>query len=112
MQQDPTGGRPMTSNRGAGFTSAPNRKFDPLSRSGGGALGANGGMLAKKADATAEEQAKDMERKVHALLEESAALAVKGDAANGGCAGQGCVCGGGGSTSMRGERGWRLGVWR
>ncbi len=80
MQQDPSMARPMTSNRGAGFTSAPNKKFDPLNRSMGSTLGSStGSALAKKGDATSEEQARDMERKVHELLEESAILCSKGD---------------------------------
>lgn len=80
MQQDPSMARPMTSNRGAGFTSAPNKKFDPLNRSMGSTLGSStGSALAKKGDATSEEQARDMERKVHELLEESAILGSKGD---------------------------------
>lgn len=70
-------GRPMTSNRGAGFSSVPNKKFDPLNQSRGGGGGA---MLQKKTDASEEEQTKDMEKKVHLLLEESSAAAVKGDA--------------------------------
>lgn len=37
------------------------------------------GLLAKKADTTPDEQTKDMEKKVHALIEESAKLQQKGD---------------------------------
>ena len=70
----------MTSNRGAGFSSVPNRKFDPLGQSRGAAGGA---VLTKKTDATSEEQAREMEKKVHELLEESALLCFKGDPANG-----------------------------
>ncbi|KAG2490865.1 hypothetical protein HYH03_010783 [Edaphochlamys debaryana] len=74
--------RPMTSNRGAGFTSAPNKKFDPLNRSMGSTLGSSaaGALLAaKKGDTTPEEQARAMEKTVHELLEKSAADAVKSD---------------------------------
>jgi intraflagellar transport protein 88 len=82
MQQDPSQARPMTSNRGAGFTSAPNKRFDPLNRSTGSALGGSGGgnlLIARKADSTPEEQARALEKAVHELLEKSAVDAVKGD---------------------------------
>lgn len=78
----------MTSNRGAGFSSVPNKKFDPMNRSGGSTLGSNA-VLSKKADATAEEQARDLEKKVHELIEETAALCAKGDFATGGARGAG-----------------------
>jgi len=71
-------GRPMTSNQGAGYSSAPARgRFDPMqgaARSGGAAA------LQKKSDSSPEEHCKDMERKVHVLLEESAIAAAGGDA--------------------------------
>lgn len=55
----------------------------PACRSGAAASG----VLAKKADATAEEQARDMEKKVHALIEESAKLQQKADTNAGGWVG-------------------------
>lgn len=73
-----TGGRPMTSNRGAGFSSAPNKKFDPLNQGKSG-MSMGSTMLNKAKDATPEEQAKDMDKKVHELLEESANLCAAGD---------------------------------
>nr|AAG37228.1 intraflagellar transport particle protein IFT88 [Chlamydomonas reinhardtii] len=82
MQQDPSLARPMTSNRGAGFTSAPNKKFDPLNRSMGSTLGSSGGgamLVARKGDTSPEEQARGMEKTVHELLEKSAADAAKND---------------------------------
>ncbi|EFJ48487.1 hypothetical protein VOLCADRAFT_101916 [Volvox carteri f. nagariensis] len=80
--QDPSMARPMTSNRGAGFTSAPNKKFDPLNRSMGTTLGSTGGatiLATRKGDVTPEEQARNLEKTVHELLEKSAADCVKGD---------------------------------
>jgi hypothetical protein len=86
----------MTSNRGAGFSSAPRAgsagRFDPLGAGagrsplaaggGGGGGGAAGG--GKKAEASPEEAARDMERRVHALLEESAAAHARGEEQQGG----------------------------
>jgi hypothetical protein len=79
----------MTSNRGAGFSSSPRSgggsKFDPLGGPGrsplapGGGAGGPGGLLQKKGGASPEEAARDMERRVHALLEESAAAHAGGD---------------------------------
>ena len=43
--------RPMTSHRGAGFTSALNKKFDPLSQHLGSTSTLGGATLARKADA-------------------------------------------------------------
>eukprot|EP00877_Chromochloris_zofingiensis_P003785 jgi/Chrzof1/13407/Cz07g31250.t1 len=71
--------RPMTSNRGAGFTSTPKGKFDPFNQGRGPLTGTTSSLLAKKSEASPEEVARDMERKVHELLEESAALSHKGD---------------------------------
>lgn len=84
--QDPSMARPMTSNRGAGFTSAPNKKFDPLNRSMGSTLGATGGstiLATRKGEVTPEEQARTLEKTVHDLLEKSAADCVKGDMSSG-----------------------------
>ncbi|KIZ01185.1 putative Intraflagellar transport protein [Monoraphidium neglectum] len=73
--------RPMTSNRGAGFSSAPRAKFDPLGGPGRSALAANGpsSLLPRKGKASPEEAARDMERRVHALLEDSAAAHARGE---------------------------------
>ncbi len=75
----PDTARPMTSVRGAGFTSVPNRKFDPMNQ--GPSKG--GASLMKKADVSVEEQAKDMEKKVHEILEQSALLTSKEEHAQG-----------------------------
>ncbi|KAL6751897.1 hypothetical protein V8C86DRAFT_2529579 [Haematococcus lacustris] len=72
--------RPMTSNRGAGFTSVPNKKFDPLSQTRASTGAGAKAQLLQKADSSLEEQAKELERKVHELLELSAATLNKGDA--------------------------------
>mmetsp|Transcript_14856 Transcript_14856/g.26287 ORF Transcript_14856/g.26287 Transcript_14856/m.26287 type:complete len:772 (-) Transcript_14856:118-2433(-) len=70
-------GRPMTSNQGAGYSSAkPRGRFDPLQ----GGVQSSVAALQKKADSSPEEHCKDMERKVHILLEESAIAAAGGDA--------------------------------
>eukprot|EP00199_Chlamydomonas_sp_CCMP681_P001067 CAMPEP_0119114344 /NCGR_PEP_ID=MMETSP1180-20130426/47219_1 /TAXON_ID=3052 ORGANISM="Chlamydomonas cf sp, Strain CCMP681" /NCGR_SAMPLE_ID=MMETSP1180 /ASSEMBLY_ACC=CAM_ASM_000741 /LENGTH=751 /DNA_ID=CAMNT_0007102849 /DNA_START=106 /DNA_END=2357 /DNA_ORIENTATION=- len=74
--------RPMTSNRGAGFSSQPNKKFDPLSQTRSAAGGMLGSLL-KKGDVSPEEQARDFERRVHTLLEASAVTAHGGDLAGG-----------------------------
>ncbi|KXZ54825.1 hypothetical protein GPECTOR_4g896 [Gonium pectorale] len=82
MQGQQDAARPMTSNRGAGFTSAPNKKFDPLNRSMGTTLGSSnaGSLLAtRKGETSPEDQARSLEKTVHDLLEKSAADAVKGD---------------------------------
>lgn len=76
----------MTSNKGAGFSSAPNRKFDPMSKNGPGGGGGGGGALnnlQRKSDANVEEQTKELERKVHQLLELSASLCADGDTGKG-----------------------------
>lgn len=78
------GGRPMTSNKGAGFSSAPktaaNRSsaFDPIGGVPGNALPTSG-PLQKRSESGPEEMCKDMERKVNALLEESTICARDGD---------------------------------
>ena len=74
----------MTSNRGAGFSSAPRGKFDPLGAAGrpalaGATAASASSLLPKKGEASPEESARDMERRVHALLEESAAAHAQGD---------------------------------
>ncbi|KAK9806351.1 hypothetical protein WJX72_011075 [[Myrmecia] bisecta] len=67
--------RPMTSNKGAGYSSAPKGRFDPLNQ----ASRSPAQPLAKKTELSPEEQCKAAERKVHVLLEESAEAYVKGD---------------------------------
>ena len=63
--------RPMTSVSGAGFSSkqgaAGRGTFDPLNQGRGAAP-----SLAEKADNSAEDLAKEMEKQVHTLIEESA----------------------------------------
>lgn len=80
--------RPMTSNRGAGFSSSPQRsRFDPLGQAAGASAGglASSGLLAggRRQDASVEEQARALEKQVHALLEESAACCARGEQAMG-----------------------------
>lgn len=106
----------MTSNRGAGYSSAPRtaQRFDPLGGSSllgstgrsllgssgaggaGGALGGSGGLASGKVQASPEEVARDMERRVHALLEESAEAHSAGDNQQGawpaGLRGAACGC--------------------
>eukprot|EP01013_Petalomonas_cantuscygni_P031031 TRINITY_DN57153_c0_g1_i1.p1 TRINITY_DN57153_c0_g1~~TRINITY_DN57153_c0_g1_i1.p1 ORF type:complete len:801 (-),score=242.71 TRINITY_DN57153_c0_g1_i1:174-2576(-) len=65
--------RPMTSNRAAGFKT---KVFDPL----GDAVGTSQAPpLEKRTDRTPEEQCLEMEKKVNALIEQSAVLAARGD---------------------------------
>ena len=72
--------RPMTSVKGAGFQSKPKAggagSFDPLNQASRGPAP----PLAEKSENSAEDQAKEMEKQVNRLMEESATLAaVKGD---------------------------------
>lgn len=71
--------RPMTSNRGAGFSSNPRGRFDPLSQ-GKSALGSGTGssLLPKKQEPSSEEVARGLEEKVHELLEASVLLVKDG----------------------------------
>ncbi|GMH37313.1 hypothetical protein BSKO_05186 [Bryopsis sp. KO-2023] len=70
-------GRPMTSNKGAGFTSAPRNVFDPLQQAGFGGVGHAPAL--KSSEPSPEDQARDIEKKVHELLEESAKQAEIGE---------------------------------
>ena len=73
--------RPMTSTTGSGFSSKPGSSlgrpanFDPLNQGRGPAP-----PLAKREDNSAEDKAREYEKQVHALVEASADLALKGDA--------------------------------
>jgi intraflagellar transport protein 88 len=70
--------RPMTSVSGAGYKSnmgKESRAFDPLNMNKGPAP-----PLAEKSDNSSEEKAKDMEKKVHRLIEASAEALVTKDA--------------------------------
>mmetsp|Transcript_17885 Transcript_17885/g.50068 ORF Transcript_17885/g.50068 Transcript_17885/m.50068 type:complete len:786 (+) Transcript_17885:210-2567(+) len=70
-------GRPMTSNQGAGYSSTPPRnRFDPMQ---GGTVRSSTSMLQKKSESSQEEAFKDLEVKVHVLLEESAQAANSND---------------------------------
>ncbi|XRB08642.1 intraflagellar transport protein 88 [Pycnococcus provasolii] len=81
-------GRPMTSNKGSGYKSAPKTAsrrgaaggFDPLGGSGptGPALPTSG-PLQKRSESGPEEMCRDTERKVNTLLEESTQCARDGD---------------------------------
>ncbi|MEW5306044.1 MAG: hypothetical protein WDW36_008545 [Sanguina aurantia] len=77
MQNEQGMARPMTSNKGAGFSSAPTKRFDPMSRTAASA--AASGALQRKSDADVEEQSKELEQKVHQLLEQSASLCADGN---------------------------------
>ncbi len=71
--------RPMTSNKGAGFRSGAGGKqahpaFDPLNQNRGPAP-----PLVDKGDDSSEERAKQMERKVHRLINQSALAAANDD---------------------------------
>ena len=70
--------RPMTSIGGAGFQSGSSKNahpaFDPLNQNRGPAP-----PLVNKADDSPEERAKQMERKVHRLINQSALAAAKND---------------------------------
>lgn len=70
--------RPMTSVSGAGFKSGnpkDNKGFDPLNLGGKGPAP----PLAEKADNSFEDKAKDMEKKVHRLIEASAEAVAQKD---------------------------------
>ncbi|EGB07919.1 hypothetical protein AURANDRAFT_10223, partial [Aureococcus anophagefferens] len=70
--------RPMTSTSGAGFSTkqggAAARGFDPLGQGRGPAP-----PLAERADNSPEDQAREFEKQVHALVEASAAAALEGN---------------------------------
>ncbi|CAM9126724.1 unnamed protein product [Ectocarpus fasciculatus] len=66
--------RPMTSVSGAGYQSKKQGTFDPLNQGHGPAP-----ALAEKSDNGPEYLAKEMERQVHAMMEESATACVSGD---------------------------------
>ncbi|CAM9116263.1 unnamed protein product [Hapterophycus canaliculatus] len=66
--------RPMTSVSGAGYQSKKQANFDPLNQGHGPAP-----ALAEKSDNGPEYLAKEMERQVHTMIEESAAACVSGD---------------------------------
>eukprot|EP00746_Dinoflagellata_sp_MGD_P165498 gnl/MRDRNA2_/MRDRNA2_94806_c0_seq1.p1 gnl/MRDRNA2_/MRDRNA2_94806_c0~~gnl/MRDRNA2_/MRDRNA2_94806_c0_seq1.p1 ORF type:complete len:835 (+),score=212.77 gnl/MRDRNA2_/MRDRNA2_94806_c0_seq1:95-2599(+) len=74
--------RPMTSNKGAGYTAAPktggNALFDPLKQGEGGARGPAPPLQAK-IDLTPEEKLRKMEKEIHGLVEQSAILRDEGD---------------------------------
>jgi len=72
--------RPMTSNRGTGYTPAAAQQakdgtFDPF----GGVGQPQKSALQKKAEASPEEQLREMEKEIHRLIEESAKLHEGGD---------------------------------
>lgn len=74
------GPRPMTSVKGAGFTSAGNRgatqRFDPFQQA---AAQGPAPPLEKKSSSSPPDQARDMERLVNHLIEESAKANLEGD---------------------------------
>eukprot|EP00698_Gefionella_okellyi_P020039 TRINITY_DN6238_c0_g1_i1.p1 TRINITY_DN6238_c0_g1~~TRINITY_DN6238_c0_g1_i1.p1 ORF type:complete len:772 (-),score=174.54 TRINITY_DN6238_c0_g1_i1:15-2330(-) len=78
----PLQARPMTSIRGAGYTSQPKpgtsggagRVFDPFNVAGRGPPP----PLAKREDNSPEDKAKEMERRVNSLVEEACVLSSKG----------------------------------
>lgn len=77
--------RPMTSSKGAGYTSAPTRSGSggmPPSTAGGSAA-AGGASSSGSAAARAVEQCEALEERVHQLLEDAAARVAAGDASGG-----------------------------
>mmetsp|Transcript_132977 Transcript_132977/g.384527 ORF Transcript_132977/g.384527 Transcript_132977/m.384527 type:complete len:839 (-) Transcript_132977:46-2562(-) len=70
--------RPMTSNRSAGYTSAPKtgsrQTFDPMGQ--GNAAGAK--PLEKKTELSPEERMREIEKEIHKLVDQSAMLREKG----------------------------------
>ncbi|CAM9520941.1 unnamed protein product, partial [Chrysoparadoxa australica] len=66
--------RPMTSVAGAGYQSKAKGSFDPLNQGKGSAP-----ALAEAADNSPEDMAKEMEKGVHKLIEESAEAGSKGE---------------------------------
>eukprot|EP00882_Tetradesmus_deserticola_P025004 GHRQ01027400.1.p2 GENE.GHRQ01027400.1~~GHRQ01027400.1.p2 ORF type:complete len:109 (-),score=46.64 GHRQ01027400.1:542-868(-) len=74
--------RPMTSNRGAGFSSNPKGRFDPFGQANKGLASAGGSssLLPRKQAASTEEVARGMEKKVHEVLEASVLLSQQGGA--------------------------------
>lgn len=80
-------GRPMTSNQGAGYSSSqPRRGFNPGVQGGG--VRSSTAILQKKSESSPQEACRDLERKVHVLLEESAQAMVSNDV--GGAPAWGC----------------------
>jgi hypothetical protein len=77
-QQSGDGPRPMTSVKGAGFTASGkgNNKFDPLNQ---GVSRGPAPPLVEKSDNSPEDMAKEMERGVNKILEESAKAAYDKD---------------------------------
>uniref|UniRef100_A0A0G4I5A1 Uncharacterized protein n=2 Tax=Chromera velia TaxID=505693 RepID=A0A0G4I5A1_9ALVE len=82
-----TGGRPMTSNRGAGYNSAARMAFekggaafDPFNDRAKGVPGSglSGGALKEK-EMTLEDKLREMDKECHRLVEESATLNAMGD---------------------------------
>ena len=65
--------RPMTSVSGAGYTKPGAKSFDPLNQRG------SAPALAEKSDNSPEDLAREMEKAVHKLIEQSADAAAKGD---------------------------------
>ncbi|KAG1678869.1 hypothetical protein FOA52_003537 [Chlamydomonas sp. UWO 241] len=73
--------RPMTSVKGAGYSSTQNRKYNPMNGAPSSGTGAK--LLKKGEQGSPEEIAIEMEKKVHLLLEESAVLNAKADYSGG-----------------------------
>uniref|UniRef100_A0A383VFE7 Uncharacterized protein n=1 Tax=Tetradesmus obliquus TaxID=3088 RepID=A0A383VFE7_TETOB len=79
---DASAARPMTSNRGAGFSSNPKGRFDPFGQANKGMASAGGSssLLPRKQAASTEEVAREMDKKVHEVLEASVLLSQQKDA--------------------------------
>jgi intraflagellar transport protein 88 len=74
--------RPMTSNRGSGFSATQHgtgASFDPTGQARTSNMGP-APPLQKRSENSPEEQCMDLERQVNVLIEESAMLAMQGDA--------------------------------
>lgn len=70
--------RPMTSNRASGYNAASGGVFDPAAQARSTAMGP-APPLHKREENSPEEECNEMEKKVNALIEESAVLAMQGD---------------------------------
>mmetsp|Transcript_13666 Transcript_13666/g.36798 ORF Transcript_13666/g.36798 Transcript_13666/m.36798 type:complete len:844 (-) Transcript_13666:172-2703(-) len=70
--------RPMTSNRGAGYTAAnkQGKMFDPMNQ---GDRGGPAKPLEKKTELSPEEKLREMEKEIHRLVEESACTREQGN---------------------------------
>ncbi|CAD7927124.1 unnamed protein product [Amoebophrya sp. A120] len=76
----PSTARPVTSNRGAGYsaTMSNTSKFDPLNQ-GTEVQKSSDNFLQKKTEQTPEEKLRDLEKEIHGLVEESSVVREQGE---------------------------------